>query len=225
MARGSQASSAFVMLTCHPAFLCRLPLSQNWPVSPASEVPTARSAVIVRDFVFQAQPPANSHALQRAVPRQLQVHFDHVLVLGCSAANKCLNVTVTCLLDPAGRRRHIISCGYCTTRGCCFESSHKTSTAWRSRRGCRQKPSWPRTAILTVRVYVNTSKAGILPMPTAVSKCCSAYADTTVHAGAHCLDCSEEYSTEYVRAAVFADEICACSSCGGLVKPRIVFFG
>jgi NAD-dependent SIR2 family protein deacetylase len=43
--------------------------------------------------------------------------------------------------------------------------------------------------------------------------------------GAHCLDCSTEYTTEYVREAVFANEICTCSRCGGLVKPRIVFFG
>lgn len=42
---------------------------------------------------------------------------------------------------------------------------------------------------------------------------------------AHCLDCRTRYPTEYVRQAVFADEICRCSICQGLVKPQIVFFG
>eukprot|EP01102_Stenamoeba_stenopodia_P020249 TRINITY_DN7822_c0_g1_i1.p1 TRINITY_DN7822_c0_g1~~TRINITY_DN7822_c0_g1_i1.p1 ORF type:complete len:348 (-),score=116.46 TRINITY_DN7822_c0_g1_i1:56-1099(-) len=41
----------------------------------------------------------------------------------------------------------------------------------------------------------------------------------------HCIKCEEEYTLEFVRDAVFKDEIPTCSKCGGLVKPDIVFFG
>ena len=39
------------------------------------------------------------------------------------------------------------------------------------------------------------------------------------------MKCKQAHTTEYVKAAVMADEICRCDSCGGLVKPDIVFFG
>ncbi|KAF8071129.1 sirt2 [Scenedesmus sp. PABB004] len=42
---------------------------------------------------------------------------------------------------------------------------------------------------------------------------------------AHCIRCAAEHSLAHVKAAVFADEICTCTQCGGLVKPDIVFFG
>uniref|UniRef100_A0A383W007 Deacetylase sirtuin-type domain-containing protein n=1 Tax=Tetradesmus obliquus TaxID=3088 RepID=A0A383W007_TETOB len=42
---------------------------------------------------------------------------------------------------------------------------------------------------------------------------------------AHCIKCHREHSLEHVKQAVFADDICHCTSCGGLVKPDIVFFG
>jgi len=44
-------------------------------------------------------------------------------------------------------------------------------------------------------------------------------------AEAHCIDCQKSYDQEYVKSKLFADEIVKCSSCGGLVKPDIVFFG
>ncbi|XP_037963373.2 NAD-dependent protein deacetylase sirtuin-2 [Plutella xylostella] len=40
----------------------------------------------------------------------------------------------------------------------------------------------------------------------------------------HCLDCRKEYSMEWMKELVFADQVPRCG-CGGLVKPDIVFFG
>ena len=42
---------------------------------------------------------------------------------------------------------------------------------------------------------------------------------------AHCIDCHQEVAQETVREAVDAGKTCICSSCGGCVKPDIVFFG
>eukprot|EP01097_Dermamoeba_algensis_P007550 TRINITY_DN478_c0_g1_i6.p1 TRINITY_DN478_c0_g1~~TRINITY_DN478_c0_g1_i6.p1 ORF type:complete len:176 (-),score=31.52 TRINITY_DN478_c0_g1_i6:563-1090(-) len=42
---------------------------------------------------------------------------------------------------------------------------------------------------------------------------------------AHCIDCQKEHSFEFVKEIVFSDKIARCTSCGGLVKPDIVFFG
>eukprot|EP00879_Flechtneria_rotunda_P014274 GHRR01014911.1.p1 GENE.GHRR01014911.1~~GHRR01014911.1.p1 ORF type:complete len:282 (+),score=78.65 GHRR01014911.1:212-1057(+) len=42
---------------------------------------------------------------------------------------------------------------------------------------------------------------------------------------AHCIKCDHEHSLDHVKQAVFSDEICYCTKCGGLVKPDIVFFG
>jgi len=44
-------------------------------------------------------------------------------------------------------------------------------------------------------------------------------------AEAHCISCHKEYDQQYVKDKLFADEIVRCSSCKGLVKPDIVFFG
>eukprot|EP00877_Chromochloris_zofingiensis_P005239 jgi/Chrzof1/14716/Cz09g13070.t1 len=44
-------------------------------------------------------------------------------------------------------------------------------------------------------------------------------------AGAHCIDCGRAASIYAVQEAVYDDGICYCTSCGGLVKPDIVFFG
>jgi len=41
----------------------------------------------------------------------------------------------------------------------------------------------------------------------------------------HCVDCSKEYSQEFVKDIVFADKVPTCTECKGLVKPDIVFFG
>jgi hypothetical protein len=35
-----------------------------------------------------------------------------------------------------------------------------------------------------------------------------------IGAGAHCIKCHKEHSLEHVKAAVFADDICYCTSCG-----------
>lgn len=40
----------------------------------------------------------------------------------------------------------------------------------------------------------------------------------------HCLQCRIEYSLEFVKEKIFSDEIPTCS-CGGVIKPDIVFFG
>lgn len=40
----------------------------------------------------------------------------------------------------------------------------------------------------------------------------------------HCLKCRIEYSLEFVKEMIFADEIPTCS-CGGVIKPDIIFFG
>ncbi|XP_075223423.1 sirtuin 2 [Lycorma delicatula] len=41
----------------------------------------------------------------------------------------------------------------------------------------------------------------------------------------HCLDCHEEYSLEWMKERIFSDSVPTCSSCNGVVKPDIVFFG
>ncbi|XP_068619009.1 NAD-dependent protein deacetylase sirtuin-2 [Battus philenor] len=41
----------------------------------------------------------------------------------------------------------------------------------------------------------------------------------------HCLDCRKEYSLEYVKEIIFADQIPICTECPGIIKPDIVFFG
>lgn len=41
----------------------------------------------------------------------------------------------------------------------------------------------------------------------------------------HCLDCNKEYSMEWVKVEIFADNVPTCTSCNGIVKPDIVFFG
>jgi len=40
-----------------------------------------------------------------------------------------------------------------------------------------------------------------------------------------CIDCGKPYTYEFVREHVFANKIPVCASCGGVVKPDIVFFG
>lgn len=41
----------------------------------------------------------------------------------------------------------------------------------------------------------------------------------------HCITCEEEYTLEFVKDAIFKDDIPTCTKCSGLVKPDIVFFG
>ncbi|KPJ18039.1 NAD-dependent deacetylase sirtuin-2 [Papilio machaon] len=41
----------------------------------------------------------------------------------------------------------------------------------------------------------------------------------------HCLNCRKEYSLEYVKEIIFADQIPICTECPGIIKPDIVFFG
>ncbi|CRL06372.1 CLUMA_CG018884, isoform A [Clunio marinus] len=41
----------------------------------------------------------------------------------------------------------------------------------------------------------------------------------------HCVDCNEEYSMEWAKKAIFADNVPTCTKCNGIVKPDIVFFG
>ncbi|KAK9809478.1 hypothetical protein WJX73_001974 [Symbiochloris irregularis] len=43
--------------------------------------------------------------------------------------------------------------------------------------------------------------------------------------GAHCIDCGRERPIDQVKAAVLSGKPCRCSTCNGLVKPDIVFFG
>lgn len=43
--------------------------------------------------------------------------------------------------------------------------------------------------------------------------------------GAHCIDCGRAASMYAVQQAVYDDDVATCTSCGGLVKPDIVFFG
>ncbi|XP_038104404.1 NAD-dependent protein deacetylase Sirt2 [Culex quinquefasciatus] len=40
----------------------------------------------------------------------------------------------------------------------------------------------------------------------------------------HCLQCKTAYSLDFVKEKIFADEVPTCS-CGGVIKPDIVFFG
>ncbi|XP_062503251.1 NAD-dependent protein deacetylase sirtuin-2-like [Corticium candelabrum] len=41
----------------------------------------------------------------------------------------------------------------------------------------------------------------------------------------HCIECHKEFTQEWIKDKVFADEIPHCDSCNALVKPDIVFFG
>ncbi|KAJ0173772.1 hypothetical protein K1T71_010921 [Dendrolimus kikuchii] len=41
----------------------------------------------------------------------------------------------------------------------------------------------------------------------------------------HCLECRKQYSLEFVKERIFADQIPICTECPGVVKPDIVFFG
>ncbi|CAK1552338.1 unnamed protein product [Leptosia nina] len=41
----------------------------------------------------------------------------------------------------------------------------------------------------------------------------------------HCLECRKQYTLEFIKEHIFADEIPICSECPGVVKPDIVFFG
>lgn len=41
----------------------------------------------------------------------------------------------------------------------------------------------------------------------------------------HCLECNKEYSMEWVKKEIFADNVPTCPSCNGIIKPDIVFFG
>lgn len=41
----------------------------------------------------------------------------------------------------------------------------------------------------------------------------------------HCIDCEEEYSLEWMKNEIFADNVPTCTKCNGIVKPDIVFFG
>ncbi|RVE47277.1 hypothetical protein evm_008074 [Chilo suppressalis] len=41
----------------------------------------------------------------------------------------------------------------------------------------------------------------------------------------HCLECRKEYTLDFVKDRIFADEIPICTECPGVVKPDIVFFG
>ncbi|KAI0755058.1 DHS-like NAD/FAD-binding domain-containing protein [Daedaleopsis nitida] len=44
-------------------------------------------------------------------------------------------------------------------------------------------------------------------------------------ASQHCIDCKKEYDSATMRSAVEKGEVVHCESCGGLVKPDVVFFG
>lgn len=41
----------------------------------------------------------------------------------------------------------------------------------------------------------------------------------------HCIDCRENYSADFIRDVLFQDQVVHCTSCNGLVKPDITFFG
>lgn len=41
----------------------------------------------------------------------------------------------------------------------------------------------------------------------------------------HCVDCSKEFSMEWAKKEIFADNVPSCIECNGIVKPDIVFFG
>lgn len=41
----------------------------------------------------------------------------------------------------------------------------------------------------------------------------------------HCVDCDKEFSMEWVKKEIFADSVPTCTSCNGIIKPDIVFFG
>ncbi|EDQ85835.1 uncharacterized protein MONBRDRAFT_28881 [Monosiga brevicollis MX1] len=44
-------------------------------------------------------------------------------------------------------------------------------------------------------------------------------------AQAACIDCSHRHDTEWVKSQIDKDAVPRCESCGGIVKPSIVFFG
>ena len=44
-------------------------------------------------------------------------------------------------------------------------------------------------------------------------------------ARAHCIDCHEEHTHDWVKEKIFADQVPRCLKCSGLVKPDITFFG
>lgn len=46
----------------------------------------------------------------------------------------------------------------------------------------------------------------------------------TFHIG-HCLQCSKEYTQDWMKEKIFKDEIPICEKCPGVVKPDIIFFG
>lgn len=41
----------------------------------------------------------------------------------------------------------------------------------------------------------------------------------------HCISCRKEYSMEWAKEQIFADNVPTCTTCKGIVKPDIVFFG
>lgn len=41
----------------------------------------------------------------------------------------------------------------------------------------------------------------------------------------HCVNCKKEYSMEWAKEEIFADNVPTCDNCNGIVKPDIVFFG
>lgn len=41
----------------------------------------------------------------------------------------------------------------------------------------------------------------------------------------HCVGCRQEYSMEWAKEQIFADNVPTCTNCNRVVKPDIVFFG
>lgn len=41
----------------------------------------------------------------------------------------------------------------------------------------------------------------------------------------HCIDCRKEFPMNWVKEQIFDDNVPTCTSCNGIVKPDIVFFG
>lgn len=41
----------------------------------------------------------------------------------------------------------------------------------------------------------------------------------------HCINCQHEYSMDWMKEKIFADNVPTCTKCNGIVKPDIVFFG
>lgn len=44
-------------------------------------------------------------------------------------------------------------------------------------------------------------------------------------AEAHCINCHQEADKEWIKGEIFSNKVPRCSSCGGITKPDIVFFG